>query len=212
MVKRLMQAELALDKKEYPLFEASVQRGIEIIDYLDRTLDRKYEISHSLGRLYEYFHYELGRAKIGRRKEPLTGVKIKAGELGTHSVRQPKRKTEEVGSRGMEALELQKALSLEKRMYALLNEAFDISKQLAEAIERGDQVTIRILLSMRREPLESLHRIRRALEEQRDALAPAQARPAGGASQRGRGSGEGRRETGRAGGGQRTAAQAACGV
>lgn len=37
----------------------------------------------------------------------------------------------------MEALELQKALSLEKRMYALLNEAFDISKQLAEAIERG---------------------------------------------------------------------------
>lgn len=74
----------------------------------------------------------------------------------------------------MEALELQKALSLEKRMYALLNEAFDISKQLAEAIERGDQVTIRILLSMRREPLESLHRIRRALEEQRDALAPAQ--------------------------------------
>ena len=28
----------------------------------------------------------------------------------------------------MEALELQKALSLEKRMYALLNEAFDISE------------------------------------------------------------------------------------
>ena len=81
LVKRLVQAELALDKKEYPLFEASVQRGIEIIDYLDSTLDRKYEISHSLGRLYEYFHYELGRAKIGRRKEPLTGVKIKAGEL-----------------------------------------------------------------------------------------------------------------------------------
>ena len=76
----------------------------------------------------------------------------------------------------MEALELQKALSLEKRMYALLNEAFDISKQLAEAIERGDQVTIRILLSMRREPLESLRRIRRALEEQRDALAPEEER------------------------------------
>ena len=76
-----MQAELALDKKDYPLFEASVQRGIEIIDYLDSTLDRKYEISHNLGRLYEYFDYELGRAKIGRRKEPLTGVKIKAAEL-----------------------------------------------------------------------------------------------------------------------------------
>ena len=55
----------------------------------------------------------------------------------------------------MEALELQQALALEKRMYTLLNEAFDISKQLAEAIERGDQVAIRILLSMRREPLEN---------------------------------------------------------
>ena len=73
-------------------------------------------------------------------------------------------------------MELQQALALEKRMYTLLNEAFDISKQLAEAIERGDQVAIRMLLSMRREPLESLRRIRRALEEQRDALAPAQAR------------------------------------
>ena len=104
LVKRLMQAELALDKKEYPLFEASVQRGIEIIDYLDSTLDRKYEISHNLGRLYEYFDYELGRACAG------------AGAS------------------------------------------------------------------------------------------------AGGASQWGRGSGEGRRETGRAGGGQRTAAQAACGA
>ena len=68
----------------------------------------------------------------------------------------------------MEALELQQALALEKRMYTLLNEAFDISKQLAEAIERGDQVAIRILLSMRREPLENLRKVRHALEEQRD--------------------------------------------
>lgn len=97
LVKRLVQAELALDKKEYPLFEASVQRGIEIIDYLDSTLDRKYEISHSLGRLYEYFHYELGRAKIGRRKEPLTGVKIKAASCGRRSVR--RQKTQNRGSR-----------------------------------------------------------------------------------------------------------------
>ena len=76
----------------------------------------------------------------------------------------------------MEALELQQALALEKRMYTLLNEAFDISKQLAEAIERGDQVAIRMLLSMRREPLENLRKVRHALEEHRDALAPAQAR------------------------------------
>ena len=35
-----------MDKKEFESFEASVQRGIEIITYLDDTLDMKYEVSH----------------------------------------------------------------------------------------------------------------------------------------------------------------------
>lgn len=81
LVKRLTQAELALDKSMFPMFEASVQRGIEIVDYLDATLDRQYPISHDLSQLYEYFGYELGRAKIGRNKEALTHVKEKANEL-----------------------------------------------------------------------------------------------------------------------------------
>ncbi|MFQ7400872.1 MAG: hypothetical protein ACLRNW_24280 [Neglectibacter sp.] len=96
-------------------------------------------------------------------------------------------------------------------MYTLLNEAFDISKQLAEAIERGDQVAIRILLSMRREPLENLRKVRHALENSGRACASAGA-SAGGASQRSRGGREGRRTVGRAGGAQRAAAQADCGA
>lgn len=81
LIKRLTQAELALDQQMYPMFEASVQRGIDIVNYLDATLDRQYPISHELTRLYEYFSYELGRSKIGRNKEPLTHVKEKASEL-----------------------------------------------------------------------------------------------------------------------------------
>lgn len=81
LIKRLTQAELALDKQMYPLHEESVQRGIEIVDYLNATLDHRYPISGNLAKLYEYFIYELGRAKIGRRKEPLTYVKEKAVEL-----------------------------------------------------------------------------------------------------------------------------------
>ena len=81
LIKRLTQAELALDKQLYSVHEDSVQRAIEIINYLDATLDRQYPISEELARLYEYFVYELGRAKIGRRKEPLTHVKEKADEL-----------------------------------------------------------------------------------------------------------------------------------
>ena len=62
-------------------FEDSVQRGIDITQYLSDTLDPQYEISHELDRLYEYMIYELGRAKIGRHLEPLAHVKTMAGEL-----------------------------------------------------------------------------------------------------------------------------------
>lgn len=81
LVKRLTVAELALGKENYELFEASVQRSVEIIKYLNDTLDRKYEISRNLAQLYEYFTYELGRVKIGRRVEVLTHVKGMVEEL-----------------------------------------------------------------------------------------------------------------------------------
>lgn len=81
LFKRLTQAELALGKEDWTLFEASVQRSIEIIAYLDDTLDRKYDISKNLAQLYEYFTYELGRVKIGRRKDILAQVKSMVNEL-----------------------------------------------------------------------------------------------------------------------------------
>lgn len=81
LYKRLAQAELMLDQQNYPVHEASIERAVAIIDYLDSTLDRQYPISRNLAQLYEYFTYELGRAKIGRRKEVLTHVKGMVGEL-----------------------------------------------------------------------------------------------------------------------------------
>ncbi len=76
LVKRLMRAELALEKKNFTFFEESTQRAIDIIRYFDFSLDRQYPISRELSRLYEYFTYELGRAKIGRHMEPLRRVKV----------------------------------------------------------------------------------------------------------------------------------------
>lgn len=81
LYKRLSQAELMLDQQNYPVYEASIERAVAIIDYLDYTLDRQYPISGNLAQLYEYFTYELGRAKIGRRKEVLTHVKTMVSEL-----------------------------------------------------------------------------------------------------------------------------------
>ncbi len=81
LYKRLAQAELMLDQQNFPVYETSIQRAVDIIDYLDSTLDRQYPISGNLTQLYEYFTYELGRAKIVRRKEVLTHVKFMVGEL-----------------------------------------------------------------------------------------------------------------------------------
>ena len=81
LYKRLSQAELMLDQQNYPVYESSIERSVAIIDYLDSTLDRKYPISGNLAQLYEYFTYELGRAKIGRRKEVLSHVKSMVAEL-----------------------------------------------------------------------------------------------------------------------------------
>ena len=94
------QAELALNQKSYELFEASVQRGIDITQYLSDTLDPQYEISHELDRLYEYMIYELGRAKIGRHLEPLAHVKSMAGEL-----RESFREAQRTGGSGKQASE-----------------------------------------------------------------------------------------------------------
>ena len=71
LVKRLLRGELALEQQDYPLFEASMERCIDIVRYLDDTLDRRYEISQQLHRLYEFFTYDLTRVKIGRNKEEL---------------------------------------------------------------------------------------------------------------------------------------------
>lgn len=81
LVKRLTQAELALGKEDYSTFDASVDRSVAIIHYLDDTLDRQYPISGQLTRLYEYFCYELSRVKSGRNKTELARVKKMAGEL-----------------------------------------------------------------------------------------------------------------------------------
>lgn len=81
LVKRLTQAELFLGKEDYAAFEGAVDRAVDVVHYLDDTLDRQYPISAQLSRLYEYFCYELSRVKSGRNKTELERVKRMACEL-----------------------------------------------------------------------------------------------------------------------------------
>ncbi|MCI8501429.1 MAG: flagellar export chaperone FliS [Oscillospiraceae bacterium] len=81
LIKRLTRADLALAKEEYETFEASVDRCLEIVWYLDDTLDKQYPISANLTKLYDFFCYELNRVKIGRNKTELDRVRTMIGEL-----------------------------------------------------------------------------------------------------------------------------------
>lgn len=71
LVKRLMRGDIALEQGDIQLFEASIQRCIDIVRYLDDTLDRRYEVSRGLHRLYDFFCYDLNRIMLGRNKTEL---------------------------------------------------------------------------------------------------------------------------------------------
>ena len=81
LVKRATLASIALEQKDYDLFESTVQRCIDIIHYLDETLDRKYPISRDLSRLYEYFTFQLRRIMIGRNAQLLSELRPKLSEM-----------------------------------------------------------------------------------------------------------------------------------
>ncbi|WP_077612087.1 flagellar export chaperone FliS [Clostridium sp. Marseille-P2415] len=81
LLKRLTRAELALEKKDYGLFEQSVQRCVEIVNYLKDTLNYKYEISAELKRMYDFFLYEFSRIKAGRNSDVIAEVRPLIMEL-----------------------------------------------------------------------------------------------------------------------------------
>ena len=81
LVKRSTLASIALDKEDWPLFEGTLDRCVDIINYLDETLDRQYPISQDLSRMYDYFTYELGRIKVGRNKKELERLRPMLSDL-----------------------------------------------------------------------------------------------------------------------------------
>lgn len=62
------------------------------------------------------------------------------------------------------------ALVQMKRTGNLLNELEDLTQQMAQAIDRNDQVSVQMLVAMREEPLEKLQAADRAVREQLEAL------------------------------------------
>lgn len=72
----------------------------------------------------------------------------------------------------MKQEQLTEILVLAKRMGALFHDGMELTKQLSDAIDRRDEVSINMLLAMRAEPIEKLtltdRSIRELLAEQED--------------------------------------------
>ena len=63
------------------------------------------------------------------------------------------------------------ALVQMKRTGNLLNELEDVTRQMGEAIDRNDQVSLQMLIAMREEPLGGLQAADQALRDQLELLA-----------------------------------------
>ncbi len=81
LVKRLTRAELALEVGDEQLFNQSVIRSREIVQYLRTTLDRRYAISQELYAMYDFFIFELGRISAGRNPKAIADLKSLVEEL-----------------------------------------------------------------------------------------------------------------------------------
>ena len=81
LTKRLTRAQIALNDKNYDLFDRSVQRSREIVRYLDDTLNMEYSISYELRRMYEFFLFELSRLQAGRNSAVVDELNPLVAEL-----------------------------------------------------------------------------------------------------------------------------------
>lgn len=70
----------------------------------------------------------------------------------------------------MEASALLNAHVQLKRIYTALSEALDLTRQLADAVDRDDRIAVQMLVSMRQEPTDRLAGAYQALEQQRQSL------------------------------------------
>lgn len=61
---------------------------------------------------------------------------------------------------------------LERKKYNYLNETMDLTTQLAENLERNDQVSARIILAMRQDPILHLAEVDQACKLRREDLDP----------------------------------------
>ena len=67
--------------------------------------------------------------------------------------------------------ELMDLTVLERKKYNYLDEVMDLSRQMGEALDRGDEVSMQVLLALRGEPILHLQEVDQTARSRRDSLA-----------------------------------------
>lgn len=61
---------------------------------------------------------------------------------------------------------------LARKQYNCLSEVMDLSQQIGEAMDRNDDVSLRMLVAMRQDPLLQLQELERAVAAKKESLPP----------------------------------------
>ena len=61
---------------------------------------------------------------------------------------------------------------LERKKYNCLSEVMDLSRQMGEALDRSDDVSVRMLLALREDPLVQLQELKQAINMKKESLSP----------------------------------------
>ena len=61
---------------------------------------------------------------------------------------------------------------LERKKYNCLSEVWDLSQQMGQAMDRNDDVSVRLLMAMRQEPLLQLQELQHAVSLKKEGLTP----------------------------------------
>jgi flagellar protein FliS len=81
LIKFIMQAQSGLEAKDTQKAHLGIIKAQNILDYLQKTLDKQYEVSYELDMLYDYMIRRLVEANIKKDNEILTEVLGFAREL-----------------------------------------------------------------------------------------------------------------------------------
>jgi len=61
---------------------------------------------------------------------------------------------------------------LERKKYNCLSEVWDLSQQMGQAMDRNDDVSVRMLVAMRHDPLVQLQELKQAIDDKTAGLPP----------------------------------------